>query len=148
MKTKKTVKPKVQIALKTQYSIGFTNNIVFEKIHAYVKPTGLTTVQFLIMDILGNYGPLKISEIYKKMLIKNGNKTMIIDSLENKNLIKRIFGKNDRREIIIELTDEGQKFYSDNVNPYNEFIQKMMSGLNQNEQRELNLLLDKLSSSI
>ncbi len=38
---------------------------------------------------------------------------MILDSLEVKNFIKRIFSKNDRREIIIELTQEGQKFFKE-----------------------------------
>jgi MarR family 2-MHQ and catechol resistance regulon transcriptional repressor len=97
-------KPKTQLALKTLFSIGNANNIIQEKMHAYTKATGLTPTQYAIIDVLGHEGPLKISEIYGKMLIKSGNRTMILDSIENKNLIRRVFSKNDRREIIIELT--------------------------------------------
>ena len=148
MEKETTLKPRTQLALRTQFSIGNANNIILEKINTHIKTTGLTATQFAIIDILGNYGPLKISEIYKRMLIKSGNRTMIIDSIEDKNLIKRIFSKNDRREIIIELTAEGQKFFNENLFAYTNFVENMMSALNQNEQRELNSLLNKLSDNI
>jgi MarR family 2-MHQ and catechol resistance regulon transcriptional repressor len=148
MEKEVTYKPKTQLALDTQYSVGHTSNLIQEKIHAHIKTTGLTATQYSIIDILGHCGPLKISEIYNKMLIKSGNKTMILDSLEVKNLIKRIFSKNDRREIIIELTSEGQKFFKDNNGSHANFVEETLSVLTQVEQRELNVLLNKIIAKI
>ena len=87
-------KPKTRLALDTLFGIGDASNIIQEKTHSYVKSTGLTPTQFAIINVLGHEGPLKISEIYRKMLIKSGNRTMILDSIEDKNLIKRVFSKN------------------------------------------------------
>lgn len=139
-----TYKPKTRLALDTLFGIGDASNIIQEKTHAYVKTTGLTPTQFSIINVLGHEGPLKISEIYSKMLIKSGNRTMILDSIEQKNLIKRVFSKNDRREIIIELTTAGQKFFSDNFGAYGDFVEKTLSVLSQAEQKELGIILNKL----
>ena len=139
-------KPKTNLALKTLNRIGKTQNILSDKASAYIKTTGLNPTQYAIIDILGHKGAMKISEIYNHMLIKSGNKTMILDSIEKKGLIKRVYSKNDRREIIIELTAAGQKFFDQNYKPYSEFVEKTFSVLTQNEQKELIVLLDKLSN--
>lgn len=144
MEKEVTYKPKTRLALDTLFGIGDASNIIQERTHAYVKTTGLTPTQFAIINVLGHEGPLKISEIYSKMLIKSGNRTMILDSIEQKNLIKRVFSKSDRREIIIELTPTGQKFFNDNFLAYGDFVEKTLSVLSQAEQKELGVILNKL----
>jgi len=137
-------KPKTQLAINVINSIGNANNFLKEKLHSYVKTTGLTPSQFAIIIILGNNGVLKISDIYKQMLIKSGNRTMILDSLEKRNFINRIFSKNDRREIIIELTATGQKFFEENNEKYSNFIEKIISGISQNEQKDIVAIAKKI----
>ncbi len=142
-----TYKPKTSLALKSLYNIGKANNTISVSTHAYIKTTGLNPTQYAIINVLGHDGSMKISEIYYKMLIKSGNKTMILDSLENKGLIRRVFSKNDRREIIIELTTAGQKFFTQNYKAYGEFVEKTLSVLSQAEQKELLVLLAKINTS-
>ena len=142
-----TYRPKTSLALKSLYNIGKADNTISDSIHSYIKTTGLNPTQYAIIDVLGHEGPMKISEIYNKMLIKSGNKTMILDSLENKEFIKRVFSKNDRREIIIELTSAGQKFFTQNYKAYGEFVEKTLSVLSQAEQKELLVLLGKINNA-
>lgn len=142
-----TYKPKTSLALKSLYNIGKANNTISDSTHTYIKTTGLNPTQYAIIDVLGHEGSMKISEIYKKMLIKSGNKTMILDSLENKGFIRRVFSKNDRREIIIELTSAGQKFFTQNYKAYGEFVEKTLSVLSQAEQKELLVLLGKINGA-
>jgi len=137
-------KPKTQLAINLINSIGNANNFLQEKLHSYVKTTGLTPSQFAIIIILGNNGALKISDIYKQMLIKSGNRTMILDSLEKRNFINRIFSKNDRREIIIELTAAGQKFFEENHEKYSNFVEKIISNISQNEQKDIVAIAKKI----
>lgn len=137
-------KPKTQLAINVINSIGNANNFLQEKLHSYVKTTGLTPSQFAIIIILGNNGALKISDIYKQMLIKSGNRTMILDSLEKRNFINRIFSKNDRREIIIELTAAGQKFFEENHEKYSNFVEKIISNISQNEQKDIATIAKKI----
>ncbi len=141
-----TYKPKTNLALKTLYSIGLANNTISNSTHTYIKTTGLNPTQYAIVDILGHNGPMKISEIYNMMLIKSGNKTMILDSIEKKGYIRRVFSKSDRREIIIELTSAGQKFFTQNYKAYGEFVEKTLSVLTQSEQKELLALLGKINT--
>ena len=137
-------KLKTQLAINVINSIGNANNFIQEKLHSYVKTTGLTPSQFAIIIILGNNGALKISDIYKQMLIKSGNRTMILDSLEKRNFINRIFSKNDRREIIIELTAAGQKFFEENHEKYSNFVEKIISNISQNEQKDIVAIAKKI----
>jgi len=139
-----TYKPKTSLALKSFFSLGMAHNAVVEQVNSYIKTTGLNPIQFAIIDILGHKGALKISEIYAQMLIKSGNKTMILDSLEKKELVKRVYSKNDRREIIIELTATGEKFFNQNNKAYSEFIEQTMSILSQADQKALIALLCKI----
>ena len=69
---------------------------------------------------------------------------MILDSIEDKGFIRRVFSKNDRREIIIELTTSGQKFFNENYEIYGSFVEKTLSSLLQSEQKELVAMLKKL----
>ena len=142
-----TYKSKTSLALKSFFSLGMAHNAVVEQINNYIKTTGLNPIQFAIVDILGHKGALKISEIYAQMLIKSGNKTMILDSLEKKGLVKRIYSKNDRREIIIELTTTGQKFFNSNNKAYSEFVEQTISILSQADQKALIALLSKIYNS-
>lgn len=66
----------------------------------------ITPEQFLVLDILWKKQSLsqqKIADIIQK---DKNSVTKIIDSLEKKNLVKRVVDKNDRRINKIELTDE------------------------------------------
>jgi len=66
----------------------------------------ITPEQFLVLDILWKEQSLsqqKIADIIQK---DKNSVTKIIDSLEKKNLVKRVVDKNDRRINKIELTDE------------------------------------------
>ena len=66
----------------------------------------ITPEQFLVLDILWKEQSLsqqKIADIIQK---DKNSVTKIIDSLEKKNLVRRVVDKNDRRINKIELTDD------------------------------------------
>ena len=66
----------------------------------------ITPEQFLVLDILWKEQSLsqqKIADIIQK---DKNSVTKIIDSLDKKNLVRRVVDKNDRRINKIELTDE------------------------------------------
>lgn len=148
MKKSGSYKSRTQLALNTLYSLEKTSGLIREQIHKYIKSIGLTPIQYSIIDILGHNGPLKISEIYKKLLIKNGNKTMILDSLEKIDLIKRVFSKHDRREIIIELTPSGEKFFNKHYSVYGNFVEETLSVLSQADQTSLIAILQKIEGKL
>ena len=67
----------------------------------------ITPEQFLVLDILWkeqSFSQQNIADIIQK---DKNSVTKIIDSLEKKNLVRRVVDKNDRRINKIELTDDG-----------------------------------------
>tara|TARA_B100000809_G_C14842531_1_gene425313 strand:- start:220 stop:495 length:276 start_codon:yes stop_codon:yes gene_type:complete len=89
---------------------------------------------------------MKISDLYNKMLYNGGNMTIVLDQLEDKNYLRRINSKEDRRAILIELTDKGGKLYKE-ICPENEkHIKKLMTVLSDDELNSLSKLLKKLGT--
>ena len=66
----------------------------------------ITPEQFLVLDILWDKQPMSQQNIADLIQKDKNSITKIIDSLEKKNLVKRIVDKNDRRINQIELTEE------------------------------------------
>ena len=66
----------------------------------------ITPEQFLVLDILWEKQSLSQQNIADIIQKDKNSVTKIIDSLENKNLVRRVMDKKDRRINKIELTDE------------------------------------------
>lgn len=67
----------------------------------------ITPEQFLVLDILWKEQSLSQQNIADIIQKDKNSVTKIIDSLEKKNLVRRVVDKNDRRINKIELTDDG-----------------------------------------
>ena len=61
--------------------------------------------QLVVLGILGDEGILSISEVCKKISVSKPQMTIIIDKLEKKGLVYRVYSKEDRRIINIDLTE-------------------------------------------
>ena len=66
----------------------------------------ITPEQYLVLDILWEIQSLSQQNIADIIQKDKNSVTKIIDSLEKKNLVRRVMDKNDRRINKIELTDE------------------------------------------
>ena len=73
----------------------------------------ITMSQFGILEALLHIGPQNQRELGKKILKSGGNITLVIDNLEKRGFVTRETDPNDRRAVIISLTDEGEKFIAE-----------------------------------
>jgi DNA-binding MarR family transcriptional regulator len=73
-----------------------------------VKETGYSLAQIHTIEVLGTYGALRMKELAEKLGITTGTLTVQIEKLVNANLIERGSHPNDRRSIVVALTEEGQ----------------------------------------
>lgn len=84
--------------------------------HNIIKVKGHThnekLVMFLMHDILKSSEEkiVSLSKLREKIKLAPSTITPILNSLENKGLIERIIDKNDRRNIYIKLSKDGEKF--------------------------------------
>ena len=109
-----------------------------------VKQSGLTGSQFGVLEMLLHLGPLQQSVIGEKLLKTGGNITMVIDHLEKRKLLRRQVNPNDRRCIVVHLTDRGRKLIEEIFPQHAASIADTMSALSAEEQEVLGTLCRKL----
>ncbi|MEO1592565.1 MAG: MarR family transcriptional regulator, partial [Cyanobacteria bacterium J06632_22] len=78
---------------------------------AFVREYGLTPAQFDVIATLGNTAGLSMGEIGEQTLITKGTLTGIVDRLEKKELVKRTVPPENRRSVVVELTETGDELF-------------------------------------
>lgn len=86
---------------------------LIQKAETEALPTGLTLAQGRVLDHLGRAPwPLTHKVLALELGCSGGNITMIVDGLERKGLVTRTRDKDDRRKLLVALTDEGKRLSS------------------------------------
>ncbi|HFI0148135.1 TPA: MarR family winged helix-turn-helix transcriptional regulator [Streptococcus suis] len=74
-----------------------------------LKEFDLTYTQYLVLVVLWEISPLSLKEIGKKLDLSSNTLTPLVKRLEEKGFIRRMIPKEDKRQLLIYLTEEGQK---------------------------------------
>jgi len=114
----------------------------------HIRTFGLTEPQFGVLEILGHLGPMTLGELSRKRLVSGGNMTCVVDNLEKDGCVERVHNKDDRRSINVRLTSKGKRLFDSVFVPHAEYVSKIASVLNENEQETLSVLLKKLGLSL
>lgn len=113
-----------------------------------IRSFGLTEPQFAVLETLGHLGSMTIGTLCKKQLVSGGNMTLVVDNLEKEGLVRRVHSQDDRRTIIVELTDKGKELFESVFPEHAENITKAASVLTDEEIETLGKLLKKLGTSL
>jgi MarR family 2-MHQ and catechol resistance regulon transcriptional repressor len=132
------------LALSTYVKLMRAVESITARIHKHLVAAGLTLSQFAVLEALYHLGPLYQREIGQKLLRSSGNITMVIDNLEKRGYVKRERKKEDRRFMMVRLTDEGSELISKVFPPHAAVIAREMSVLSEREQETLAQLCKKL----
>ncbi|WP_458406875.1 MarR family winged helix-turn-helix transcriptional regulator [Anaerotignum sp.] len=73
----------------------------------YLDELDLTYTQYITMLVLWEKEKLTVKELGKKLYLDSGTLTPLLKKLEAKGLLKRERSKEDERNLIITLTEEG-----------------------------------------
>ncbi|MFY7971333.1 MAG: MarR family winged helix-turn-helix transcriptional regulator [Flavobacteriales bacterium] len=109
------------------------------------KSFDLTPPQFNILRILrGQRGqPLSVNALIDRMIDKSSNASRIVDKLVEKKLVERTTCPNDRRQVEVRITLEGNELLSQ-LDPFIDSMDNTFASLSEQEAKTLNTLLDKL----
>lgn len=91
--------------------------------------TGLSFVQLLLIRNLAARGPMRMGEASDDLALADGVLTGVVDRLEERNLVERMKDPDDRRAILIGLTDEGNVLALATLKPYEEALEDIFSGM-------------------
>ncbi|BCZ46228.1 MarR family transcriptional regulator [Clostridium gelidum] len=118
-----------------------------QKIHKIeyetIKAGGLTNSQFAVLEVLYSKGDLKICEIIEKILTTSGNVTVVIKNLEKDGLVSKNSDPEDKRSILISITDKGKKIMDEIFPKHVDNINSIFDILTIEEKLELKKILKK-----
>lgn len=109
-----------------------------------LKPYGVTPEQWVLFAGLSEQEGISLTELSKTSLRDKPYTTRLIDSLENKGLIRRAESQNDRRSSLIFLTEKGNNLRNEILPIIAELNQWVIGTMSEEEVRQLKFLLNKL----
>lgn len=124
----------------------------FEKLssweHGIVRGKDLTLSQTHIVEILGLHKALRMKELAEKMGVTTGSLTVVVDKLVKKKLVQRNPHKDDRRSLIVELTDKGNEYFAEHNRLHSQLTEEIMHHLTKEENKQFESILEKINQVI
>lgn len=112
---------------------------------------GLQRGEFDVLATLRRAGSpyaLTPTALYEATMVSSGAMTNRLDRLEAAGLIRRAPNPEDRRGVIVQLTDQGRRLIDAAVTAHVENQRQILAGLSPAEQQALAELLGKLIASL
>lgn len=112
-------------------------NNCHEKDKEIAKKFGITNPELSCISVFFFGDSFSVKEMAGKMCMTSGGITRIVTSLEEKEYIMREMAPNDRRGIIVSLTNKGKKLITDLQNASSEFFKSVLADLSTAQQDSL-----------
>ncbi|WP_163536159.1 MarR family transcriptional regulator [Gracilibacillus sp. YIM 98692] len=103
----------------------------------FLQNEDLHPSHFHILHIVEHEGPIKMSDISKKLGINKSNLSPLVHKLLEKQLISRVKDEQDRRVSYIQMTEEGMVFSKKKKQILYEVVQKRFETLSDEDKQEL-----------
>jgi MarR family 2-MHQ and catechol resistance regulon transcriptional repressor len=136
--------PAVRDAVRAYVKLLRASRAVVSHLEPLLAESGLTPTQLGVLEVLLHRGPLTHRELGRKVLTSAGNMTDVVDKLEGRGLVRRVRDTGDRRNVRVELTEQGGALISELFPRHAADIARAMRGLDRDEILRLGELLRKL----
>lgn len=107
---------------------------------------GLNRGEVGVLSALRVSGPDRLSptQLFKGLMLSSAGMTSRLDRLERRGFVRRAPDPEDRRGVLIELTDEGRAVLDEAVAANTKLERELLAGLDDRESEQLGVLLRKL----
>jgi MarR family 2-MHQ and catechol resistance regulon transcriptional repressor len=133
-------------ALDSYIKLVRATETVSARVREQIAAFGLSETQFAVLEALHHLGPLRATELARKLLRSGANITTVIDNLIKSGLVERRECPNDRRGIYIHLTEAGDAAIRRTFPAVAGRITGLLAALEPAEQDELSRLTRKLGT--
>ena len=113
--------------------------------NSVIKTSELTVSEAHAIEILGQYGQMKMKNLAQYLGVTTGTTTVTVDRLEKKEYARRESVKEDRRVHLITLTEKGQQAFSEHHQYHNNLTEQILSVLSSEENEQLLKILKKIN---
>jgi DNA-binding MarR family transcriptional regulator len=108
----------------------------------------LTAAQYVIMSILASGRAETSTEICKEIVYDPGAMTRMLDRLEQKNLVRRIYSRENRRRVKLELPEEGRAVFPKVQASAAALLERVMGSFSAEEMDQLEGLLTRMADRL
>ncbi|MDG1396338.1 MAG: MarR family transcriptional regulator [Flavobacteriales bacterium] len=134
---------------KSFVNLIYTAALFEANFNKFIKPFGVSSQQYNVLRILRGQFPNSISsgDLHSRMIHKMSNASRLVEKLVEKGYVIRVVNANDKRNILVSITDLGLRLVIDLDKEVAAF-QKTSINLPSSKLKDLNLILDELRSSL
>lgn len=90
--------------------------------------------------------PITITEISEKIQVSKPAVSQIINGLEDKGFVNRVYTKSDRRIVYVEITEKGNEAIEQAVLKRNEHVNELLKKLGEEDAETFLRLLEKIAN--
>ena len=145
-------KPFTYLAHEALLNIYYSASCLKKKAGEFLRPFGLTDVQFNLMMLLKYQSEqddgLSQAQLSSMMLVNRANITSLIDRMEKVDLVTRTPAPDDRRSNIVKLTGRGKELLAEIEPHYTKEVKRIMNALKLNEQKKVIEMLERIRGNV
>ena len=97
-----------------------------------------------VIEAIGMGKPKNMSSVAKSLAVTTGTLTISVNSLVKKGFVERIRSEQDRRVVLISLTERGKQVFRKHQRFHEELVESIVNRLNDDEK----ILLEKVLSNL
>jgi MarR family transcriptional regulator, 2-MHQ and catechol-resistance regulon repressor len=127
----------IRRALNAYIKLSRATKALWSQLGKLLNEYDLTLSQLGTLEALYHLGPMCQKDLGDKLLVTGGNITMVVTNLEKRRLIRRQRLAQDRRQIVVSLTDEGEALIGGLFPKHAQEITDLMGVLSPEEQDHL-----------
>lgn len=145
-------RPFTLLAHEALLNIYYSASCLKKKAGEFLRPFGLTDVQFNLMMLLKYQSELdqglSQAQLSSMMLVNRANITSLIDRMEKADLVIRTPAPTDRRSNIVKLTGRGRELLARIEPLYTKEVKRIMAALKLNEQKTVIEMLERIRGNV
>ena len=113
----------------------------------HLRCFNLTLGRFHVLRVIIESQPVSMGYIHEELHMANSTVTVIVDYLHEAGLVKRRRDSEDRRVVLLEITEEGREIMAGLLKKRQDFMEKALLDM-EDSAEELADLLEKLLTKI
>jgi DNA-binding MarR family transcriptional regulator len=125
-----------------------TADLLFDRIGQLLRPLGVSGAGGLVLGLLRDHGPMSPSALGEKLIVTRATVTGLLDSLERRGLVQRTPHPNDRRSLVVEITEEGLRILAEVRSRVHRQEKAWLQNLPDSDLRKLIKLLQQVQSGL
>jgi MarR family 2-MHQ and catechol resistance regulon transcriptional repressor len=128
----------------------YTYDVFHQLAARYMAEYGLSKSALNILMVLrhGSSNGMQLHDLGELLLVSKANVTGLIDHLEERGLVKRVIGIDDRRARFARITRKGEALLDEFVPVHYENIRRLLGDLTDGDKQTLIRLLKKTRASL